>query len=45
MFKGDFNGMTEEEYKEIKQYLKNVYDIDSVFLKPLDLSPEILIYS
>lgn len=45
MFKDDLNGMTEQEYKEIKQYLKSVYDIDSVFLKPLDKSPEILIYS
>jgi len=45
MFEGDLSGMTEQDYKEIKQYLKNVYDIDSVFLKPLDPSPEILIYS
>lgn len=38
----NISGMTEDEYKEIKQYLKTVYDIDSVFF-PLTFPKTIII--
>lgn len=43
-YKYDLNGLSESEYKEIKQYIKMVYDIDSFYLKPIKISQEVLIY-
>jgi len=44
MLNNDLSGLTEDEYKEIKQYLKMVYDIDNIYLKPINISQEILIH-
>ena len=43
MYKNDLLGLTEQEYKELKQYLKMLYDIDNVYLKPLEISNNLII--
>lgn len=42
MLKNDLSGLTVEEYREIKQYLKTIYDLDCVFF-PLTFPKTIII--
>lgn len=43
MFKNnDISGLTDNEYKELKEYLKKIYDIDGVFF-PLKFPTNIII--
>jgi len=43
MLNNDLSGLTNDEYEELKQYLKMIYDIDNVFLKPLVIPNDIII--
>ncbi len=43
MYKKDLLELTEEEYKELKQYLKMLYDIDNVYLNNLKISNNLII--
>ena len=43
MFNNDLSGLTEQEYKEIKQHLKSVYDIEAVFIHPIKFSNNLVI--
>jgi len=43
MLNNDLSGLTDEEYKELKQYLKDTYDFDSFSLKPLVFSKNLII--
>lgn len=43
MLKNDLSQLTTEEYEELKEYLKLIYDIDSVFLNPIIFSPDLTI--
>lgn len=39
----DLSHMNEDEYQTFKQYLKDVYDIDSIYKKAFSISPNIVI--
>ena len=43
MYNNDLLTLTEQEYKELKEYLKMAYDFDNIYLNPFEISPNLII--